>query len=150
MIYGIEWPETPILPDHRRNYDWNAERIPKRDGFPRITSEGVEILKKGLRGDFSRWVWGIGNHPLELPTEHTCNLSIHAEDEQPHFFASFWYGKAYPQTKKHMVLTPWFCFDQLDDLIVGGDKTVSVRLRQSSDSWAHLTILLDDNEECAT
>lgn len=39
-----------------------------KDGFPRITSEGLEILKEGLNGDFSRWIdkktatldaWGI-------------------------------------------------------------------------------------------
>ncbi len=123
------------------------------DGFPRITTEGVAILREGLAGDFTRWLWGIGNHPLEIPLRETRNLVIRAMKDEPHFYATFWFGHYYPQTKKYKVLTPWFCFDQLDTYLSEHspeEYTDTVHLRQTSDYWSDLTILMNDNDKCGT
>ncbi len=156
MRYEVQWPAEVILPPADARHDWCpgepwAEELPA-DGFPRITSEGVEILKEGLRGDFSRWEWGIGNHPMEMPSKYLRNLHIRAMDDRPHFYATFWYGPHFPSTKKNLVMTPWFCFDRLDDLVLehADYKASHICLEQTADFWAHLPLLLDDNEQCAT
>lgn len=153
MIYAVEWPDEVVLPAIDARNTWSpcdpySAELPA-DGFPRITGEGVEVLKEGMHGDFTRWAWGIGNHPMELPSKYLRNCHIRAMKDRPHFYIGFWYGLHYPQTKRNLVLTPWYCFDQLDLNESVTDRT-TIALRQSSDYWSHLSLLLDDKEVCAT
>lgn len=143
-----------ILPPRGRNYleeySLDIKNPLPEDGFVRITEEGAKILAEGLRGDFSRWAWGIGNHPIIFPSwSHARNLRITAMDDRPHFQAQFWYGSHFPQTKHYQVMAPSFTFDTLD-FHEEYDPRTSVTLGQSSDYWAHLGILLDGMERCAT
>lgn len=113
-VTRAEWPASGIIPptEKKTQYvmDYDKSTLPA-DGFPRITSEGVEILKEGLRGDFSRWRWSIGNHPLEMPAEHVRNLIIRTMSDRPHFYAEFWFGPRFPVTKRNRVLAPYVVFD---------------------------------------
>ena len=163
LTASFDGPVT--LPTYSRSYENICTREDDRgiglpnDGIPRISTEGAEILIEGLHGDFSRWCWGIGNHPLEIPVRHVRNLHIRAMKDEPHFIASFYCGHDYPITIKNQVLTPNFCFDQVDTMriepgrfeasetdpynhIAWGD---SIHLRQSADFWAYAPIMLDDN-----
>lgn len=119
------------------------------DGFPRITSEGAEIVYEGLCGNFSRWAWGIGNHPLEVPIEHTSNVRICATEQGDHFVCHAYTGMHYPQTTKNQSLIPWFVFDKIDMHDEYNPRT-SVELKSRTDWWASLALLLDDKGECAT
>lgn len=163
LTASFEGPVT--LPSTANSYhnfsmdqDQKGRGLPK-DGLPRISTEGARILIEGLRGDFSRWVWGIGNHPMELPQEYCRNIHIRAMKDEPHFIASFWFGNTYPQTTKNLVLTPNYCFDQVDTLKIepGRFETMEtdpfnhvtlsdhLLLRQTSDYWSRCSIMLDDN-----
>ena len=135
-----------------RSTQYSIDRVEcplPRDGFPRITSEGAEILCEGLAGNFGRWKWGIGNHPLEMPNEHLSNCWIRATKDGNHFLCTFYHGMHYPQTKKGSVLTPNFSFDKVDmgDIYEPRD---SICLQRGDDWWGGLTLLLDDNGKCAT
>lgn len=121
--------------------------LPK-DGLPRITTEGLEILKEGLRGDFSHWVWSIGNHPLELPGKHMRNLIIRAMDDEPHFIAEFWTGSRYPKTKHNVRALPNYCFDEIDDMGTEyrTEPIYYIKLCQSFDFWSGAPIFVDNIE----
>ena len=143
-----EWTSEIILPeDQGTQYAFEYENkcpLP-RDGLPRITLEGIEILSEGLRGDFHRWRWGIGNHPLEMPLEHIRNLTIHCMKDEPHFMASFWFGE-FPQVN-YRVMTPWVPFDTLDRRITQyADKDPeTIHLAASQDWWMHISVQVGDN-----
>ena len=120
-----------------------------RDGFPRITAEGVKILIEGLRGDFTRWRWSIGNHPLEFPYEHIMNGRICAMKDQPHFVAHLWTGPRYPSTKRNRDMVPWYCFDEVDTNVSPSypkELADTIRLTNSADHWMHAAILVGDAE----
>lgn len=144
-----------ILPPVDREHtqfptDYGGEDNPlPDDGFPRITSEGVKILIEGIRGDFSRWCWGIGNHPIELPARCVRNLTVRCMKDELHFIARFYYGTHYPQTTKYQNLAPDFVFDKVDDMMGYTDRT-SIRLLQSADYWAGVSVLIDNLGKCAT
>ena len=118
-VYTAAWTGETILPDTQETQlartadDFGGCPLP-RDGLPRITQEGIAILAEGLRGDFHRWRWSIGNHPLELPCEHVSNLRIAAMKDEPHYVAHAYTGKEFPLTYHNMVMVPWFVFDKLD------------------------------------
>ena len=153
MRYPAHFESAITLPDSHSIQSFiqlNDEKInplPK-DGLPRITTEGVEILKEGLRGDFSRWVWSIGNHPLEIPDRCVRNLIIRAMNDRPHFIAEFWSGNRFPKTKHLPNLLPYYCFDVLDTLVTEyhTEPIYRIHLKQSADYWAHIPILIDDLE----
>lgn len=133
----------------RTQYGFEEDRegntLPE-DGFPRMTTEGAEILREGLNGDFARWRVAIGNHPYELPLTEVRNVMICATDTGDHFVAKWWTGHHYPKTTKSEIVMPWFVFDQIDEAYRDGHKIV---LTRSDDYWAHLPILLDGYGECA-
>lgn len=139
------------LPTDRRTQYFaitDEENPLPKDGLPRITSEGLEILKEGLRGDFSRWMWAIGNHPLEVPGKHLRNCIIRAMKDEPHFIAELWTGSRWPATKHNVRAITEYCFDELDDM--GNEYRTEpvyyVKLRQTSDYWAGAPIFVDDLE----
>lgn len=136
--------ESLKLPDAQETeyYDSESSSLPK-DGLPRISKEGMEILIEGLQGDFSRWSWGIGNHPLHIPYAHTQNVIIDAMKDRPHFIAKFWFGENYPQVN-YCVMVPWFCFDEVDTYTLREDEINRIHLRQSTDCWASATLQIDD------
>lgn len=136
--------EVKLPVDQRTQYFWEpGDRLP-RDGLPRITAEGVKLLAEGLRGDFSGWRWAIGNHPLELPSEHVSNFQVRAMKDRPHFLAKFWYGDTFPAVKYH-VLTPSYAFDMLDTMTVWDEPATCIHLRSRSDPWAYCPVVVDDN-----
>ena len=142
-----EWPAEIILPeDQRTQYAWDYESQLPKDGLPRMTLEGIEILAEGLRGDFHRWRWGIGNHPLEMPQEHLRNITIHAMKDRPHFMAAFWFGTDYPIVN-YRVCTPRAPFDTLDRMITKyhTEPPTSVHLRSSADYWQYVPVQIGDN-----
>ena len=149
-IIAADFSAGILLPpndgDHQQ--PWEDTSTLPRDGLPRITTEGVRILAEGLRGDFRRWVWTIGNHPLEIPREHVRNVRICAMDDRPHFVAHAYTGIEYPQTKKGANMIPWYCFDELDTMITKyhTEDPTSIHLRQTADYWAYLPILTDSND----
>lgn len=103
-----------ILPDHREvQCPGRIDSPLPDDGLPRITPEGIRILSEGMRGDFTRWKWGIGNHPLEMPRDHLRNAVIHAMKDEPHFTVGFWTGNTFPQVK-HTSFAPTCSFDRVD------------------------------------
>lgn len=136
--------ESLKLPDTQETeyYDSESSSLPK-DGLPRISKEGMEILIEGLQGDFSRWSWGIGNHPLHIPYTHTQNVIIDAMKDRPHFIAKFWFGENYPQVN-YCVMVPWFCFDEVDTYTLREEEINRIHLRQSTDCWASATLQIDD------
>lgn len=135
--------ESLKLPDRQdTEYYDEGSSLPK-DGLPRISKEGMEILIEGLQGDFSRWSWGIGNHPLHIPYTHTQNVIIDAMKDRPHFIAKFWFGENYPQVN-YCVMVPWFCFDEVDTYTLREDEINRIHLRQSTDCWAFATLQIDD------
>ena len=136
--------EVQFPTDQRMQYFHEpTDRLP-RDGLPRITMEGLAILTEGLRGDFSRWRWSIGNHPLEVPAEHVSNIQIRAMKDEPHFIARFWYGPAFPQVN-YAVLAPDYIFDEVDTMTLGEDDPERIYLRQEADPWAHCPVMIEDN-----
>ena len=145
-----EWPGEIILPDNPNSYDNMMGKYDDRnplpnDGLPRMTSEGIEILAEGLRGDFHRWRWGIGNHPLEMPVEHIRNLTIHCMKDEPHFMAAFWFGE-YPIVN-YRACTPWIPFDTLDRMHTQYHEgpTTNIQLRSSADYWFYIPVQIDSN-----
>lgn len=143
-----EWTAEIILPDSQTQQYFNEyEEINPlpNDGLPRITLEGLDILAEGLRGDFHRWRWGIGNHPLEMPLEHIRNMTIHSMKDEPHFIVSFWYGTEYPIVG-YRNMTPWVPFDILDlqqtQYRIEHPDTIS--LRNSGDFWFHISVQVGD------
>ncbi len=145
MIHRAHFDGEVQLPtDQRMQYFHEpTDRLP-RDGLPRITMEGLAILAEGLRGDFSRWRWAIGNHPLEVPAEHVSNIQIRAMKDEPHFIAKFWYGDTCPVVKYHL-LTPAYVFDTLDTMAVFDQPPTHIYLRQEADPWAYCPVLVDDH-----
>lgn len=145
MIYRAEFDGEVRLPeDQRTQYFFNGPRPLPADGLPRITAEGIRILVEGLRGDFRRWRWGIGNHPLQMPYEHTRNLYITAMKDRPHFLAAFYYGDKYPQVK-YIVMTPRYPFDMVDTYTnTEEESSTGIYLRQSADPWAYVSIQVGD------
>lgn len=145
-----EWTAEIILPDNPNSYDnmCLADKYPNplpNDGLPRITLEGLDILAEGLRGDFHRWRWGIGNHPLEMPVEHLRNMTIHCMKDEPHFIASFWFGTVYPVVG-YRNMTPWVPFDTLDlqQSQYREEHPDTVKLGDSEDWWAHISVQVGD------
>ena len=117
------------------------------DGWPRISSEGIAILKEGLAGDFSRWEKvGYLNHPMCLPSEHVENASISCDPETPSFAIRFWYGE-FPKIKD-AVLAPTFEFNEIDDMATYDPGTGYVHLRmrkgQEWDWYSSVILLVDD------
>lgn len=145
MIYEASFdPADIIQPEDLRTQYYPEQPSPlPQDGLPRITAEGMEILLEGMRGDFHRWRWSIGNHPFQLPYEHARNILINAMKERPHFIARFWYGPDYPQVK-YRVLTPAYSFDRVDTLTIGEDPVESIHLRQAADYWNHVPVQIGD------
>lgn len=83
------------------------------DGFPRITLEGIRLLKQGMAGDFEGWLTIPANHPREIPAEEVSNCSISADPETMHFIVTAWHGMEYP--KLHGIgMAPAVEFDKLD------------------------------------
>ena len=145
MYFGHYGP-IRIPTDRRTQYYPEGENALPNDGFPRLTSEGLEILKEGLNGDFARWKVSIGNHPYELPYSEVRNFQVCATHEGDHFVAHCYTGLHYPQTTKNSVVIPWYSFDKVDENY-GKEK---VMLTRSDDFWFGLPILLGSYGECAT
>lgn len=135
--------ESLKLPDRQDTEYYDDRSSLPKDGLPRISKEGLKILIEGLQGDFSHWSWGIGNHPLHIPYIHTQNVIIDAMKDQPHFIAKFWFGEHYPQVN-YIVMTPWFCFDEVDTCTLREEEINRIHLRQTTDYWASLTLQIDD------
>lgn len=152
MIYTAAFNGEIVLPEDQRtqysmDFDDREHDNPlPRDGLPRITSEGLAILLEGLRGDFHRWKWSIGNHPLELPAGTVRNAFIRAMEDEPHFLADTWTGHKWPNTKHNHRAMPTFPFDEVDTMSVYTEPQGHINLRQSSDYWASAPIFIDDIE----
>ena len=117
------------------------------DGWPRISSEGIAILKEGLAGDFSRREKvGYLNHPMCLPSEHVENASIQCDPDEMHFSIAFWYGE-YPKVKD-ACLAPHFTFNKIDDMATYDPGTGYIRLTMDKgdvwDWYSSVAILVDD------
>lgn len=153
MTYYTAAFNGEIIPpeDQRTQYSMDFEDrehdnpLP-RDGLPRITSEGLAILLEGLHGDFHRWKWSIGNHPLELPAGTVRNVQIRAMKDEPHFLADTWTGLKWPKTKHNYRAMPTFFFDEVDTMSVYNEPHGYIMLCQSSDHWAGAPIFIDDIE----
>ena len=146
MIYRAQFDGEPLLPeDQRTQYPWDTGDNPlPQDGLPRITSEGMSILLEGLRGDFRRWCWGIGNHPLQMPNKHTRNLYITAMKDRPHFLAKFYYGDRFPRVG-YMIFTAYSPFDTVDTYTTEeGASSSGIRLCQAADHYAAVPVQVDD------
>lgn len=139
----------PLERKTQYGFEHENDRLLPNDGFPRITSEGAEILCEGLTGDFSHWRWGIGNHPLEMPLEHLNNCCIRSTIEGDHFLAVVWTGLHYPLTTKSSSVAPSFSFDRVDMHDVFSPR-MNITLCQKGDFWPRVSLLLDDNGVCAT
>ena len=151
MRYTAAFNGKIVLPeDQRTQYSMDFEDrehdnpLP-RDGLPRITSEGLAILLEGLRGDFHRWKWAIGNHPLELPAGCARNFFVRAMEERPHFIAEFWTGLKWPRTKTNVRAMPHYCFDEVDDMVskYATEPRAYITLRQTADHWAYAPVYVD-------
>lgn len=113
------------------------------DGYPRISSEGIELLSKGLDGDFSGWDRvPYLNHPNVLPDRCLSNAIIRATDEG-HFTLSVWFGNALPLVKG-MHMEPHIVFDRLDRMEQYTPTSPTVRLCRSDDWWVSVSLLKDD------
>ena len=146
MIHEVSFGEEVKLPiDQVTQYSHEDHGNLPEDGLPRITTEGIQILIEGMHGDFSRWRWGIGNHPLEMPSEHIRNILIRADKDTPHFIAEHWTGDTFPSVK-YKVLAPYYSFDQLDTMQseFATDPPENIVLRQSHDWWTRVSVCIDD------
>lgn len=144
MYFGRYGPIR--IPEDRKPQYWSidSDGNPLPDnGFPRITSEALEILKEGLNGDFRRWKCGIGNHPYELPANQIRNITICATPEGDHFVAKPWTGMYYPMTDKNTSAIPWYAFDEIDEAY---DQRIM--LKRSDDFWFGLPVFLDSYGDC--
>lgn len=116
------------------------------DGWPRITSDGIDILEEGLRGDFSRWEHiGWMNHPKWLPG-CTRNCNITCDPKEMHFSVQFWYGR-WPAIKE-MSLAPNFSFNEVDRMEAYDPRPGYIVLRlRKGDTWdwySNVHVLVDD------
>lgn len=145
--------ENLILPpkDNRICHGEDFDPILKKDGMPRITSEGLKILIEGFKGDFSGWVWEIGNHPLEIPYRCCRNVRISASYEgKPHFWVQLWFGLEFPVLSNFQVIAPHIGIDELDDLSYFKPKVDNIQLGIKGDWFTSISILLDDRGEFKT
>ncbi len=117
-----------------------------RDGFPRITSEGIRLLQQGLTGDFEGWAHKTSNHPMEIPETEVSNCAIRADPTTMHFYATTWFGHGCP--KLHgIIMAPQTRFDAVE---LYGDytpPTATIKLHTSDKPWGWLTgvnIAIDD------
>jgi|GEM_PF-4957900 len=100
-------------PEARRSHEMmNKDGSLPRDGFPRITTEGIHILEEGLNGDFRRWALTCTNHPFELPYGELQNCSIHATEDMEHFEVCVWFGHEYPRVQDKCI-APSYEFDTI-------------------------------------
>ena len=148
MYYEIDrhGPYKAPPSENRQLWFTEAEELNKlpKDGVPRITNKGLQILKEGFKGDFTNWLWKIGNHPLEIPLSEVSNLTIKANPDDLHFIAEPYQG-IYCPVIDYYVLVPQYSFDVINDMRLNEkDDTNDIILEQSSDRWNHLVILLND------
>lgn len=117
-----------------------------RDGFPRITSEGIRLLRQGLAGNFEGWERYPTNHPMEVPRSHLSNCAICADPTTMHFYAVVWFGHGCP--KLHgIVMAPQICFDAVQLNEDCSPPTATIKLHTSDKPWGWLTgvnIAIDD------
>lgn len=114
------------------------------DGIPRISSEGLELVERGLKGDFSGWISEPSNHPMSIPREMLSNLRVCADPETMDFLANPWYGK-WP----HVVNPPYIRFNGIDRQVycVPRAFTVLFTYRDGSrpmEFMTDLSVALDD------
>lgn len=118
------------------------------DGIPRISSEGLDLVERGLKGDFSGWIRRPSNHPMYIPEEMLSNLAICADPETMDFLATPWYGSTYPMLDG-LSMAPRVRFNGVDrkEECIPRTPTVALTYRDGSRSWefmTDLTVGLDD------
>lgn len=117
------------------------------DGIPRISSEGLAMVERGLAGDFTGWERRPQNHPMEIPLEMLSNLRIMADPETMDFIACPWYGMAYPRLDGTYI-APYIRFNGIDRQEACTPATATVRLTWRDgtpwDWYGDLPIGLDD------
>lgn len=114
------------------------------DGIPRISSEGLEMVERGLKGDFSGWEREPANHPMSIPRDMLSNLKICADPRTMDFLAKPWFG-AWPE----IVNPPYIRFNGIDrqEYCVPKVSTILLTYRDGSRSWEFMTdlsVALDD------
>lgn len=134
-------------PDQPYNYSLAYDKINPlpADGFPRITSEGLRILKEGLEGDFTNWAYFNGNHTQEIPADMIHNAGISADPETRHYQIKIWHGLTCPQVD-YLNLAPTIEFDKIEVWPPVDDKKEYVIFKNSKEGFftPSLIVLLDD------
>lgn len=119
-----------------------------RDGIPRISSEGLEMVERGLKGDFTGWVRSPANHPLSIPESMLSNLRICVDPDTMDFLAIPWYGKQFPKLDG-LSMAPRIRFNGVDrqSYCIPPTPVCRFTLRDGSRPWEFMTDLavgLDD------
>jgi len=83
------------------------------DGFPRITSEGIRLLRQGLAGNFEGWERYPTNHPMEVPRSQLRNCAICADPKTMHLYCTAWFGYEFP-VLGGTLMAPRVPFDAID------------------------------------
>lgn len=133
---------------------WDLPNPLPNDGYPRMTTEGFEILKEGLReGNFDRWCDSIGNHSRSIGHDKCRNLYISCDPKTNHFQCTIWFGQS-PPTIEYMPIAPTYEFNIIDTrrgmaLPTGYQELPPegyFALRNSKDDWftTSVMILLND------
>lgn len=130
--------------------------LPK-DGIPRITLHGVELLKQGLAGDFSNWSteYSYCNHPYSIPKADVSNCSINAaigwhKDGRNQIIVEPWFGKSYPRVKAQgLNVIPYIEVSRLQYPLVSEDAATAsdyITLSNEGDWFNHVVIMIEDRQ----
>lgn len=131
--------------------------LPK-DGIPRITLHGVELLKQGLAGDFSNWSteYSYCNHPYSIPKADVSNCLIeaavgwHKEDGRNQVIVKLWFGKEWPRVKAQgLSVVPYIEVSRLRYPLVSEDAATAsdyIKLYNDGDWFNHVIIMIEDRQ----
>lgn len=139
-----------VLDDERE-----ARNTLPKDGIPRITKHGIELLKQGLAGDFTNWStrYSYCNHPYSIPDEDVSNCIIMAavgwhKDGRNQVIVQPWFGKEWPRVKPQgLVVLPDIEVSKLDYNLISENKETDsdyIKLRHEGDWYNQVIIFIED------